>query len=407
MATTKSEPQLTGFQLDEMQKELKSQGIDGWLFFYFHENDPLALRILGLDAGANFFTRRWFYFVPANGEPIKLVHRIEQNALDTLPGSKEIYLGWKELEDKLGLILHGAERIAMQYSPRGAVPYISKVDAGLVDVLKGLKKTIVSSGDLIQKFESVWTPDQLKTHIEASELLRQIIFETFAEIKRLVASSAPVNEYEMQQFILRRFEENGMTTSKPPIVAVNEHSGNPHYQPNSTSHAPIRRDDFVLLDIWAKKKSPANAVYADITWTGFVGEEVPERYEKIFQVVKGARDAGLEKVRSAVAAGQTIHGFEVDNATREFIEKNGYGEYFVHRTGHSIGVEVHGNGANIDNLETKDERRLIANTGFSIEPGIYLEEFGVRSEIDVYISDSEVLVAGQPIQSTVIPIMTL
>ncbi|HEY9754872.1 MAG TPA: M24 family metallopeptidase [Oculatellaceae cyanobacterium] len=407
MATIQTQPTVKKFQLTEVQNELKSQGIEGWLFYYFHENDPLALRILGLDGDSHFYSRRWFYFVPATGTPVKLVHRIEQNALDSLPGSTEVYLGWKQLEDKLAFILAGNQKIAMQYSPRGAVPYVSKVDGGLIEVLHGLKKTIVSSGDLIQKFESVWSSEQLKTHIEAGELLRQIVFEAFGEIKRLIASSIPVNEYEIQQFIMRRFDENGLTTNSPPIVAVNQHSGSPHYQPTSDSHAPIKSNDFVLLDIWAKKKTPTDAVYADITWTGYVGEEVPEKYEQIFQIVKGARDAGLEKVRTAVAAKQTLHGFEVDNATREFIEKKGYGQYFVHRTGHSIGMEVHGNGANIDNLETKDERKLIPNTGFSIEPGIYLEEFGVRSEIDVYVGEAEVLVAGQPIQTTVIPIMTL
>ncbi len=388
-----------------IQSELQAQQIDGWLFYYFHENDPLALRVLGLDGDSHFYSRRWFYFVPAVGTPVKLVHRIEDTALDNLPGDKEVYIGWKQLEDKLALILTNKTRIAMQYSPRGAVPYVSKVDAGLIELLRSNKKEIVSSGDLIQKFESVWSEAQLQTHIKAGTILRQTIFDAFAEIKRLLQAGQEVNEYQIQQFILQKFEENGLTTNSPPIVAVNAHSGSPHYQPNKDSFSPIKEGDFVLLDIWAKKKDPADAVYADITWTGYVGESVPAKFEEIFQIVRGARDAGLERVKQSVERREQVHGYEVDDVTRNYIDEKGYGQYFVHRTGHSIGMEVHGNGANIDNLETRDERRLIANTGFSIEPGIYLPEFGVRSEIDVYVGESEVIVAGQPIQTTVIPIM--
>jgi Xaa-Pro dipeptidase len=395
------------FHVPSVQKELSAQNLDGWLFYYFHENDPLALRILGLDQGEHFYSRRWFYFVPANGEPTKLVHRIEPGALDALPGEKELYIGWKQLEDKLALMLNGATRVALQYSPRCAVPYVSKVDAGLMDILRSLEKEPVSSGDLIQKFESVWSSQQLATHIEAGTILRKTVFEAFNEIKSKLEADVEVNEYQIQQFILQRFEDHGMTTNSPPIVAVNAHSGSPHYQPNIDSHAPIKLGDFVLLDIWAKKKLPVDAIYADITWTGYVGSTVPERFEEIFQIVRGARDAGLEKVRQSVAEKKVLHGWEVDDATRNYIVEKGFGDYFVHRTGHSIGMEVHGNGANIDNLETKDERQLIANTGFSIEPGVYLEEFGVRSEIDVFIGESEVIVAGQPIQTTVIPIMSL
>ena len=407
MAICETDPRVKKFHLEAVQKELAAQNIDGWLFYYFHENDPLALRILGLDLASHFYSRRWFYFVPAVGAPVKLVHRIEQGALNDLPGEVDVYLGWKQLEDKLELMLSDKSRIAMQYSPRGAVPYVSKVDAGLVELLRSAGKEIVSSGDLIQKFESVWSAEQLQTHIEAGEILRQTIFDAFGEIKRLLTAKTAVNEYQIQQFILQKFEENGLTTNSPPIVAVNAHSGSPHYQPTSTSYSQIEAGDFVLLDIWAKKKEPPNAVYADITWTGFVGESVPAKFEEVFQIVKGARDAGLALVKRAVEGKESIHGWEVDDVTRQFIEDRGYGKYFVHRTGHSIGMEVHGNGANIDNLETKDERRLIANTGFSIEPGIYLDEFGVRSEIDVYIGESEVIVAGQPIQTTVVPIMKL
>jgi Xaa-Pro aminopeptidase len=394
------------FRLAAVQKELKEQGLDGWLFYYFHENDPLALRILGLSEIEHFYSRRWFYFIPSEGEPSKLLHRIEPDALSSLPGQEETYVGWKELEDKLALMLQNHSRIAMQYSPRGAVPYVAKVDAGSLEIIRALGKEIFSAGDLIQKFESVWTAKQLASHIDAGNILRKVVFKAFSEMKSRLLAGIELNEYQMQQFILDLFEENQLTTNSPPIVAVNKHSGSPHYQPTPSSFAPIKMGDFVLLDIWAKKKEPADSIYADITWTGYLGEAVPEKYEKIFQIVRGARDAGLQKVTECVRRKETLHGWEVDDVVRSFIKERGYGPFFLHRTGHSIGVEVHGNGANIDNLETRDERKLISKTGFSIEPGVYLTDFGVRSEIDVYMGEDDVIVAGQPIQTEVIPILS-
>jgi Xaa-Pro aminopeptidase len=389
--------------LEAIQRVLSDSNIDGWLFYYFHENDPLALRILKLDQG--HFTRRWFYFIPKTGAPKKLVHRIEMEALDGLAGERIVYLGWKELEIKLKELLSGAGKVAMQYSPNNYIPYISRVDAGMIELVQSSGCKVVSSADLVQSFEAVLDDEQLKSHVDAGNALREIIFEAFAEIRRRINAKERVTEYDIQQFIVARFEKNNMTTNSDPIVAVNAHAGSPHYQPNATTFSDIKEDDFVLLDIWAKKKEPANAVYADITWTGFVGQDVPLRYTEIFNIVAGARDAALDFVKEAVANKRTIHGFEVDDVSRNYIAERGHGKDFVHRTGHSIGLEVHANGANIDNLETKDERRIIARTCFSIEPGIYLSDFGVRSEIDVYVGESEVLVAGQPIQTSIIPIM--
>lgn len=404
--TAKAQAELaeaSALNVKEVQSALEEYGLDGWLFYFFHDNDPLAVRILRLAGG--HFTRRWFYYIPSHGEPRKLVHRIEQNALDSLPGERTIYLGWRELEEKLQQLLQGQKRIAMQYSPRDAVPYISRVDAGMVELVRSSGAEIVSSADLVQLFEARLSPSQLKTHLVANDLLRKIVLDAFGEVKRTINAGREPNEYEIQQFIMQQFELNGLVTNSPPIVAVNEHSASPHYQPNAREHAPIKKGDFLLIDLWAKKREPADAIYADITWTGFVGTEIPERNREIFAIVAGGRDAGVQFIRDAVQNGRTIRGAEVDDVVRNYISARGYGDYFVHRTGHSIGVEVHANGANIDNLETHDERRLIANTCFSIEPGVYLPEFGVRSEIDVFLGENEVIVGGQPIQTDLIAIL--
>jgi Xaa-Pro dipeptidase len=406
MSGVSSVSTVESLDLSAIQAELQKQNLDGWLFYYFHENDPLALRILKLE-GDHFFSRRWFYFIPATGQPKKLVHRIEDTALDRLPGQTSIYLGWRQLELKLKELLDGSKKVAMQYSPRNAVPYVSKVDGGILDLLKEFGTHVVSSGDLVQQFESIWSESQLQSHVEAATILRQTVFAAFREIKKRLGASESINEYQIQQFILEEFERHQMTTNSPPIVAVNEHSGSPHYQPAVDRHWEIKENDFVLLDIWAKKKEPVDAVYADITWTGYVGESVPARYQEIFAVVAGGRDAALNFVREAVTQGRNIHGWEVDDAARNYITAKGYGDYFVHRTGHSIGIEVHGNGCNIDNLETKDERTILPNTAFSIEPGVYLKDFGVRSEIDVFVSRTEVIVAGGDIQTEVIAIKSL
>jgi len=387
-----------------IQKALAEQNLDGWLFYFFHNNDPLAPRILKLSYD-HFCSRRWFYFIPRQGAPKKLVHRIEMDALDRLPGERVVYLGWRELEQNLELMLAGARSVAMQYSPRDAVPYISRVDAGTVELVESCGPKVVSSGDLVQLFEARWNAAQLATHLEAVEALRKIVFEGFAEIRRCIQNQESVNEFQIQQFIVSAYARYGMTSNSPPIVAVNEHSGSPHYQPTRNSYSEIHKGDFILFDIWAKKQSPSDAIYGDITWTGYVGSEVPDKYKEIFDIVAGARDAALAFVTDSIVGGKAIRGAEVDDVSRRYITERGYGPQFVHRTGHSIGTEVHANGANIDNLETRDERRLIPRTGFSIEPGIYLPEFGVRSEIDVYVDESEVQVGGQPIQREVVPIL--
>lgn len=388
----------------EIQTALQQAGLDGWLFCDFRHSDPLAWRILKLDLNAHA-TRRWFYFVPATGEPSKIVHAIETDKLDALPGNKTIYLRWQELHAALQKAVTGHKRIAMQYSPGNAIPYMARVDAGTVELVRSFGPEVVTSADLVQVFEAVWTPAQHATHVEAAEKVYKIIHEAFAEIGRCARAGEAMTEYSIQQFIWRRFDEEGMHADYPPIVSVNANSARPHYGPSAEIHSPIKVGDFVLLDVWAKLKTPGS-VYADLSWTGFVGETVPEKYARIFDIVAGARDAAVAFIREKVAAGVSFKGAEVDDVSRAVIVNAGYGDKFLNRTGHSIGEEVHGNGANIDNLETPDTRTVMPRTCFSIEPGIYLPgDFGLRSEIDVYVGEGEVLIAGQPIQTEVIPIL--
>lgn len=402
MSTSTTKPASKGL-IDRIQAQLKSESVDGWLFYFFKSNDPIALSVLDLKEG--HMTRRWFYYVPSEGSPVKLVHGIETDVLDQLPGDKEIYVGWKQLEQKLSELLGHAETIAMQYSPKNSVPYVSRVDAGTIELVRSFGKNVVSSGNLVQAFEARWTQAQLHTHVYAVEQLKKCVFDAFARVKKAIDAGETITEYDVQQHIMRRFDFFELTTYSPPIVAVNANSGKPHYQPTKSRHSAIKKGDFLLIDLWAKKRDVHDAIYGDITWTGYVGTEVPQKYIKIFDIVKGARDAALHHVKKSVKNGDTMFGWEVDEVARDYIRQRGYVDYFIHRTGHSIGTEVHGNGANLDNLETRDERLLIYETGFSIEPGIYLDEFGVRSEIDVYIEKGKTIVAGQPIQEEIIPIL--
>ncbi len=395
----------------EIQKALKELGLDGWLFYDFRRSDPLAYRILLLDQN-KFASRRWFYFIPAEGDPVKIVHRIEPEKLDLLPGRRQVYLRWQQQHEFLREALNATEqggarkKIAMQYSPNNDVPYVSRVDGGTIDLVRSMNVEPVTSAELVQVFEAVWTAEQKQMHDRAADNIHNIILEAFAEIGRRIKAVEPTTEYDIQQFIMRRFEEENMTSDgAPPIVAVNANSASPHYGPSELVHSPIKQGDFVLLDVWAKLKQPS-AVYADQTWTGYVGETVPEEHNRIFQIVREARDSAVAFLKEKIAAGESVWGGAVDDVSRGVIERAGFGDQFVTRTGHSIGEEVHGNGANIDNLETPDKRRLIPRTCFSIEPGIYQEGlFGVRSEIDVYLGEGEVIVTGQPIQTEVVPIL--
>lgn len=378
-------------KIEQMQSALRSEGLDGWLFYDHHHRDPLAYRVLGLPDDLHV-TRRWYYFVPAEGEPRKLLHRIEPHSLDAVPGEATFYSRWTEQAEGLKRLLGGARRVAMQHSPRCAIPYIAMVDGGTVELVAGLGVEIVSSADLVQLFEARWSEAQLEAHLEAGRRMDRLRAGAFEFIRQRLG--AGVTEWDVRSHILEGMRANGLVTDHGPIVAVNANASDPHYEPTRDQNATIRPGDLVLIDMWAKLDQPSG-VYYDITWTAFCGAEPPEAMRKVFDVVTAARDAGVKLVRQRVAARQTLHGFEVDDAVRELIEQRGYGRYFIHRTGHSIGADVHGAGANMDNFETHDERRVIARTCFSVEPGVYLPEFGIRSEVNVYVSETEARVTGE------------
>jgi Xaa-Pro aminopeptidase len=392
------------FDLSAIQSALQQFQLDGWLLMDFRGSNLLARRVLDLET-RHPQSRRLFYFIPASGAPTKLVHRIESGALDHLPGEKRIYLPWQQLEAELAGLVSGSKRIAMEYSPRNGNPYVSRVDAGTVEVIRSTGVEIVSSGDLIQLFEAAWSDEQWESHLEANRhttAAYDLVWKFVAD--ELRAGRSP-RETEVQQLIMDHFHRNGLTTYSPPIIGVNAHSGDPHYALEAGHDSEMHVGDFLLVDLWAKMNRPG-AVYSDLTRVGFLGEEVPEKYEQIFQIVAAARDAAIQTIREAFASRRPIRGWEVDRACRAVIEAAGYGEYFCHRTGHSIGQETHGNGANMDDLETHDERLLLPRTCFSIEPGIYLPEFGVRSEVNVYISPThEVHVTGGPLQMNVVPVL--
>ena len=380
-------------RLTEIQAALREEGLDGWLFFDHHRRDPLAYRVLQFTPGS-MVTRRWYYFVPAHGEPRGLVHRIETETLKELPGAHKFYAGWKELVDGLRAMLAGAGRVAMQYSPDCAVPYVAMVDAGTVEMIRGLGVEVATSANLIQYFESRWNQRQLDAHLEAGRRIDGIRGAAFERISSVVRAGERVTEWQIQQFILSRFREEGLFTDHGPDVAVNANASNPHYEPKQDASSPIRPGDLVLLDMWAKLDGP-HGVYYDITWIGYCGKHPPAAMEQVFGVVRDARDKAIRCVTDAVAAKRTLHGYEVDNAARNHVREAGYGDYFFHRTGHSIGAEVHGTGANMDDLETHDERKVIPWTCFSVEPGIYLPEFGIRSEVDVFVDDTSARVTGE------------
>ncbi len=390
--------------LSAIQKALKDAGFDGWLFYDFHNRDHIAARILGMDE--RFTSRRWFYYIPAEGEPQKLVHAIEPWKCDHLPGGKHIYLPWQQQHELLGNILKGSSKVAMQYSPKNAIPYVSIVDGGTIELVRSFGVEVVSSADLVSIFESHLNPEDIKSHEEAGDVMQMVKDEAFKEIARRIKAGENPKEYEIQSFMHDLMRKNNMKWEDGPIVAINEHAGDPHFEPTEKNSFAMKEGDLVLIDLWAKFDKP-HAIYYDVTWMGYIGKEVPEKFETFFQIIRKARDAGHNMVKESFAKGKEIHGWEVDNAVRKIVEDAGYGKYFIHRTGHNIAEEVHGNGAHIDNLETKDERMILPGTCFSLEPGIYMpkEKMGFRTEIDVYITDDgEVKVAG-PIQESIIPLL--
>ncbi|HEY7306501.1 MAG TPA: M24 family metallopeptidase [Bryobacteraceae bacterium] len=386
--------------LDQIQQTLRDYKLDGWLFFDHHRRDPLAYRILGISNEVEP-TRRWYYFIPFTGEPRKLVHCIEGHSLDGLPGFRDIYSSWVDQQSKLQKMLAGSARVAMQYSPRCAIPYVSMVDAGTIELVRDAGVEIVSSADLVQLFEAKWTKDQFEMHLEAGKLVDAVRRDAFRFVSDHFRGGSPVGEYDVQQFIRKRFSDSGLVTHHGPIVAVNANASDPHYEPNAERSSPIQAGDLLLIDLWAKLPK-SNAVYYDITWTGFCGDgSIPDVIRNVFRVVVDARKKASDFVIDRAANAVRVAGYEVDDVARGHIRSQGFGEFFFHRTGHSIGTEVHGTGANMDNLESHDDRQIIPNTCFSIEPGIYLPEFGIRSEVNIFAGDGWAKVTGEEQQELV------
>ncbi len=377
----------------EIQEALSRYQIDGWLFFDHHRRDPLAYRILQIPDVIEA-SRRWYYFVPSHGEPRKLVHRIESGVLDSLPGKKLSYSSWQDQQAKLRSLCRGFSRIAMQYSANCAIPYISLVDGGTLELIRTAGLEVLSSADLVQEFEARWTEEQFKQHVAAGKLVDTVRREAFSFAGERLRTNTALSEFDVQQFIREKFHKFGLVTDHGPIVAANANASDPHYEPSREKTLTIKRGDLVLIDLWGKLAEPG-ATYYDVTWTGFCGDVVPSKVQRVFEVVRDARNRASGFVLKTIGAGEEIAGYQVDDEARGFIQENGFGEYFFHRTGHSIGTEVHGTGANMDNLESHDERRLIPRTCFSVEPGIYLPEFGIRSEVNVYVGDGFATVTGE------------
>jgi Xaa-Pro aminopeptidase len=381
--------------LAAIQEALAGQQLDGWLLYDFRGSNPIARSVIGFDE-RQIGTRRWFYLIPRSGEPVAILHAIEPHALQGAPGRHVLYRSWRDLDTLLRTHLAGRARVAMEYSPGAAIPYVGRVDAGTVELVRAAGPEVVSSADLVQSFEARWTPEQKALHDRAGRGCHAAANAGFALIRERLAQGRRVSESEVQALIMQRFTDAGLASDHPCIVAVNDHASDPHFETGpGPDDREIRKGDLVLIDFWAKAADDPRAVYYDATWMGYCGREVPAKMREVWETVRGARDAAIDFVTASVAGRRTIHGYEVDDVARGHIEARGYGEYFLHRTGHSIGYMVHGNGVNIDNLETRDQRRIIPGVCFSIEPGVYLPEFGVRSEVDMYVGEGAAEVTGE------------
>jgi Xaa-Pro dipeptidase len=386
--------------IEAVQRALKDDGFDAWLLYDFHGSNPIATQLAGLADSNKMATRRWYYLIPAQGEPRGLVHAIERHNLDGLPGEKRPYAGRQQLDAGLRDLLRGVKRVAMEYSPGNNIPYLSRVDAGTIEAIRQLGIDVASSGDLVQRFEAVWTDAVYKTHVTASEMLYRIKDRAFALVKERLASKTAIDELELQSRMVDWFKEEGLYSSDAPNVSAQEHAGDPHYSVTRDSSRQIRPNEILLLDLWGKLPTPA-AVFADITWCAFTGSTVPDEFARAFKAACDGRDAAVKLVQDSVQQGADLRGWQVDRVCRDVIDRAGFGEFFIHRTGHSLGENVHGNGVHMDDYETRDDRRLIPGTGFTIEPGVYNDRFGVRTEINMFIGEREARVTG-PLQKALV-----
>jgi Xaa-Pro aminopeptidase len=389
-----------GLDVAAIQEALRKERLDGWLLYDFHGSNPIASHLAGLDHGGHMTTRRWYYLIPADGAPRGLVHAIERHNLDPLPGEKRAYAGRQQLEAGLTSLLDGVKRLAMEYSPDCAIPYLSRVDAGTAEAVRRRGVEIVSSGDLVQRFEAVWSADQLATHRSASEALYRIKDKAFAAAATALRGGRPMTEYSLQQQMVEWFSEEGLVSDSAPVVAVGANAGNPHYLPSADKSASVTKDTVLLLDLWGKHDQPG-AVFADITWVGYTGAHPPEAVTRAFATIVQARDVAVRLVEDSAATGRDLRGWEVDRAARTVLEQAGFSKQILHRTGHSLGENVHGNGVHLDDYETHDDRRILPGTGFTVEPGLYFDTFGVRTEVNVYRGEQSAQVTG-PCQTALV-----
>jgi Xaa-Pro aminopeptidase len=388
----------------QVQHALAEDRLDGWLLYDFHGSNPIARALVGLNGGGKMTTRRWYYLVPASGEPRGLVHAIEPHTLDGLPGSVEVYGGREALATGLDRLVGGLTRVAMEYSPESAIPYIGRVDAGTVESIRRRGVDVVSSGDLVQRFEAVWDQEALESHLAASAALYRIKDRAFAALAERTGQGVPTTEYQLQQLMKGWLGDEGLVSDAPPVVGSMENAANPHYMPSPDRSRTIGANELVLLDLWGKRAA-AGAVYADITWVGFTGASVPAEFASAFEAAARARDAAVALVQRAARAGTDLRGWQVDRAAREVLQAAGFGSHILHRTGHSLGTEVHGNGVHMDDYETHDDRRLLPGTAFTLEPGLYFDRFGVRTEINVFFGGGEARVSG-PAQTAILTLGT-
>jgi Xaa-Pro dipeptidase len=392
------------FDVIAIQQSLKAERLDGWLLYDFHGSNPIAARLVGTAERGKMTTRRWFYLVPASGEPKGLVHAIERGTLDALPGQKTAYAGRQQLEAELARLLGGMKRLAMEYSRECAIPYISRIDAGTIEAIRKLGIEVESSGDLVQRFEAVWDDHALATHRQASAALYRVKDRAFEVVTKNIRDGIRTTEFDVQQQMAAWFKEEGLVSDSDPVVAGQENAGNPHYLPTASGSRPIQANELLLLDLWAKRANDPRAVYADITWVGYTGRNVPTEIDRAFEAIRRARDAAVGLAQDSARAERDLRGWQVDRAARNVLEQAGYGERILHRTGHSLGRDVHGNGVHMDDYESHDDRRLLPGTGFTIEPGLYFDSFGVRTEINVFYGHREALITG-PVQTDIVKLV--
>jgi Xaa-Pro aminopeptidase len=376
-----------------VQRALGAEGLDGWLLYDFHGSNPIAAKLAGLLDGDHIATRRWYYLIPAAGEPRAVVHAIERHNLDALPGEKAVYAGHRQLDDALTQLLRGVRRVAMEYSPDCSIPYLSRVDAGTVEAIRQRGVEIVSSGDLVQQFEATWSVAQLSSHRAAAAALYRIKDRTFDLVREALGNGTRLTEYAVQQQMVEWFAAEGLVSDSPPVIAVGPNAGNPHYLPTAQRSRPIVADEVLLVDLWGKRAEPG-AVFADITWVAVTSGTVPSEPARAFRAVADARDTAVAFIQDAVQTGRDVRGWEVDRSARAVLERAGFADHILHRTGHSLGESVHGNGVHLDDYETHDDRRVLPGAGFTIEPGLYFDGFGVRTEINMFRDAREAVVTG-------------